>query len=461
MASDDVPVFNDVQLLGQSIVLLPNGADAFALDAVNGPKSRIVILAKEYKSTEFPGGKAYSIPENTELFSGARTTVTNTLRVETGSELASDFDTQNSLSASYAGISASASAQYSYHSSLISSNWYAIVSVDHKSFLLSLQTDLYDNINPKLIAAAQALPPWSINTEVYATYMDFFNRWGTHVMLACTFGARYQLRVESDSSSKETRESFHTHVSAEYSGVASIKGDSSVKNTENYKSYLKTRSSQALVYGGADGPGVILSHAPDYDSEKYDKAFEDWANSLNDALATNLVNVRVDSIGKVLQGSPHPDHQEVSEKLVSAMDYISKIRVLQGTIECTASGLVTNPHYECLVDGDPGLELKYLKALSGSIRGRQLSPNQIGIDLDNTSSLEVRAGSNGKVQVMVTTPPQPSNVHFKKPGDPGHWGVILDLTPYGPIVKSSAKDSQAERVINVDGSLCETGKYGE
>ncbi|KAB8231129.1 MAC/Perforin domain-containing protein [Aspergillus alliaceus] len=249
--------------------------------------------------------------------------------------MARDLDTSASLSASYAGFSASASAQNSYSSSLSSNKYYAMLSVDHSSSILEFEghegTD--PNINPGFVEAAKQLPEWEVKDEVYGQYVRFFRSWGTHVIKSSTFGARYQLKVENESSKSKSKEILQAQVSAEYNGLASVKGDACVKSAEEYKAYhTNSRQFQARVYGGSSSTNIILSNAPD-DLEKYRKAFDDWAPSLDNAVANNLVSVRVDSIGNILKNSLYEEHRQISGRLLRALEYLSQMRLSEGVLK--------------------------------------------------------------------------------------------------------------------------------
>jgi MAC/Perforin domain len=121
------------------------------------------------------------------------------------------------------------------------------------------------------------LPDWNSGAlDVFEQYCNFFRSWGTHVVKACTFGGRYQLRVEHDMTKGETKQSFGANMRAEYDGVENISGDVSIKGSEEYKSYRAVRSTLACVRGGIPGDSIILSNAPD-DLDKYLKVLADWA----------------------------------------------------------------------------------------------------------------------------------------------------------------------------------------
>ncbi|KAJ5096391.1 MAC/Perforin domain-containing protein [Penicillium alfredii] len=305
-------------------------------------KSTVVKLSTETYPVQFGDGKIYKLPKNTKSSQGHRVTHTNSLKVARGAELAYELGTEASISGSYAGFSASASAQYSYSGSMSVNKIYAILSVNHTSFTLDLEghegTDKM--VSAEFVAAAKRLPEWQVKKEIYNEYVQFFRNWGTHVIDSCTFGARYQLKVENSSVESKSKESFQAQVSAEYNGIGSVKGDASLKKSDEYANYLKTRVAQATVTGGSSGSGIILSDPPS-DPEEYRKAFDAWANSLDKAFSTNLVNARINSIGHLLANSSIEEHRAVSSKLVKALDYLASMRVVSGLVKVLGESLET------------------------------------------------------------------------------------------------------------------------
>ncbi|KMQ43282.1 hypothetical protein A7C99_4374 [Trichophyton rubrum] len=460
--------FTDAQLLGQSVVLLPRGSDAFDLDVVLDQKRRIVTLSEDQSTVTFPDGDTYAIPKNTKLTNSAGGTTTNSMRVETGTDLASTLDTSASFSANYAGVSASTSSQYSYSHSLSTAKVYGVMSVDHRSFFLELD---YDGspvvVNERLLAAVEELPDWKVDQTTFDQYMNFFNDWGTHVMESCVFGARYQLKVNNELTKTETKEKFELHVKAEYNGIADVSGDVSVKNSSDYKTYRKTRENQVYVRGGTDASRVELSTSqPDDNPEEYRKTFNEWAQTLNNSNTASLVNIRVDSIGNSLRKSGNPEYEPAARKLIDALGYISALRVIQGQISVESFGTTEQPEYTCSLHNVPGMQLKYISAGSGNLSPVDQEPTSLKLRLqaNPTQSSEPdviipQSGTSAWVNVQVTTPQEASVVHLEKPTSKGWYSLVLDLQPGGPKVQSTVDDKQTTRDIPVD-SLAISGTYG-
>lgn len=464
--------------------------------------STVVELSEQTHETTFADGKEYRLPNNVTARLGNRKTTVNSLKVESGNDLASQLDVSASLSGSYAGFSASASGQYSFDSSMSSSKNYALLSVDHTSFTLNLKghKELDTRISEEFVDDVEQLPTWDLKDSVYERYMQFFDSWGTHIVKSCTFGARYQLKVEGQQTESQSKEEFEVNVSAEYSGVASVKGDVSVKQGGSYKNYHKTRKFQTRVYGGSDSSNTTLANAPD-DPEKYQEAFNSWAESLNDAAANNLISVQIDSVGNVLKNSSVQKHRDLAPKLVSALDYLASMRLTDGVLK-VALPLKSEPSAytrELVIQGAPGVQISHttppillvsyeilFRARDGGNADFVLhsineepatvsfakSPSNALISdlnyggLENTRTwreIQGRDGGEltadfieGKIPISILSPPSSVVVRLSSPRKPTN--TDLDLSPGGP--KLHLPESRNDATYPVE-SLFRPGFAGE
>lgn len=460
--------------------------------------STIVNLAKETYESTFADGSTYRLPENIIARNGNRKTDVRSLVVESGSELATQLDVDASLSGSYAGFSASASGHYSYGSSMNSNSHYAILSVNHTSFNLNLKghKELDSRIDEEFLDNVRKLPEWKVDDNVYKQYIWFFNSWGTHFVKSCTFGARYQLKLENREAESQSKQEFEVNVSAEYSGVGSVKGDLSVKNSEKYKRYLRTRQFQTKVYGGSSSSNLILGNAPD-DPEKYQEAFKDWAESLNNAFANNLIHVQIDSIGNMLMDSSKQEHNDLGQKLVDALDYLATMRLAEGDLRFAIPFKPDPAAYtrEVVIQKAPGLQISHVihgrppvlridadltnrNEGGTSFRGFSHRPMKVSfansaanvltadvhyskssiIDLLNPSEFEIQVNSiEGIIPISILSPPTPVVVKVSSPRPPLS-NTDFDLSPTGP--KLHLPESKNEMTFEVQ-SLFRPGFGGD
>ncbi|KAJ5675569.1 MAC/Perforin domain-containing protein [Penicillium macrosclerotiorum] len=338
----------------------------------------------------------------------------------------------------YAGFSASASAQYNYSTSLSHSRYYALCDVAHTSFSLVLKDPEFTDsrINQNLVEEAKKLPEWAETNDVYRQYVKFFRRWGTHVIKSCTFGARYQLRVESDASKYTSKQIFQAHVSAECSFVAQAKAEAGIKSTSDYSNYLNSRSFNARVKGGSSSSNLILSRKPD-DPEKYAAAFDEWARSLDNALSSNLIDARLDSVGNLLQNSSVEEHRAVAGKLVKALEYLASMRKCEGFLKIDARQKTTDLLFS------RGLELSVFKFVGGLC---QLSYCYSRFQFGSFSKVTPSGSFAGQqaidiyVSISILTPPGPVRVKLSVlSGDA--TTTALDLSPGGPTLSTGVLPS--------------------
>ncbi|KAL5359667.1 hypothetical protein BJX96DRAFT_148876 [Aspergillus floccosus] len=147
-----------------------------------GQQERALIKASpNLKETDVQGGKCWGAAltrpsrcswENfTYRFLGGESK-SNDLVTETGETLDNEFQTNASLSASYAGVTGSTGMKYLYKAQFKTTSYYALHCHNHP----------HDWIYPEMITALQALPAWSETQEVYDK--DFSAIWvrGTSCM---------------------------------------------------------------------------------------------------------------------------------------------------------------------------------------------------------------------------------------------------------------------------------------
>jgi hypothetical protein len=455
--------------------------------------------------TQFADGKTYLLPKNVRANIGNRRTVVNSIKVESGDELAQELDASASLSGNYAGFSASASAQYSYGSSLSSTKYYAVLSVDHTSFTLALEghgeTD--SRINPELIQAVKQLPEWDLKQEIHDKYVRFFRSWGTHYIKSCTFGARFQLKIENHASEAQSKENFEVNVGAEYNGIANVKGDVSVKGGHEYKTYLKTRQFQTKVYGGSSSSSLILGNAPD-EPEKYQEAFNGWANSLNDAVASNLINIKIDSIGNLLSNSSVQEHNNIADKLVKALEFLASKRLAEGFLKLSLPKESPSQTHvrELSIQGTPGVLIRqssqerprleidctvrwsetfttsggFRDAVQVALQPPAANKSEIQLlysGLDNTKwmkeirmngrSIEGYVVINGVIPITILAPPTALTVELSNLTSQSLTNTDLDFSPRGPKLHlAEGKTKEAFKVRSLflpgfGGNNCQIG----
>ena len=113
----------------------------------------------------------------------------------TGSEASEKFENDASLSAKYLAVSGSVSTQYATEKSFRRENQYSFYSLNSEVYQASLReyADLLngDALKSRVKQLPKPFDPTKPN-EV-KDWKDFFATFGTHVIVNCTYGARFQL----------------------------------------------------------------------------------------------------------------------------------------------------------------------------------------------------------------------------------------------------------------------------
>ncbi|KAH8702287.1 hypothetical protein BGW36DRAFT_424567 [Talaromyces proteolyticus] len=388
-STEEPPYFDDAELLGKSVILLPDGQDPFNLDKLLESTRRVVKLSLDKKIVGGSHGSGFKVPKDVD-YTGVHETQTKSLQVETGDELSKELDTNASLSGSYSGVSAEASAKYSYHTSLNKSNYYGVVSLSHVSFLLTLHRSsiVKDNIESSFISSARKLPEWKDSAipdeDTYSRYREFFETWGTH-----------------------SKTELEAQIKAEYNGVASVKGEASVKHTEEYKRYINTRKHTALVKGGDPGLNTDLSNSPD-DAEK----FSAWADSIKDTTANDAISISVIDIGEVLKEAKEVSDQSISKRLKNALGYFNSFQLIKG------NGFIRSIHDSQL---DFDLSLSGLPGTKVLLEKFETDNPSISLEKKSSTHWKLVSGASPNIEpgqwgfdALISAPPLPVNVKIVK-----------------------------------------------
>ncbi|KAJ5452475.1 hypothetical protein N7445_000658 [Penicillium cf. griseofulvum] len=184
------------------------------------------------------------------------------------------------------------------------------------------------------------------------------------------------LKIENHASEAQSKENFEVNVGAEYNGIANVK---------------------TKVYGGSSSSSLILGNAPD-EPEEYQEAFDGWANSLNDAVVSNLINVKIDSIGNLLSNSSVQEHNDNADKLVKALDFLASKRLVEGFLKLSLSKESPSRTHvrELSIQGAPGVLI------------RQSSQEKSRLEIDCTvrmnETFSLSGVSRDPVQVALQPP---------------------------------------------------------
>ncbi|KAL3484043.1 hypothetical protein BJX62DRAFT_244327 [Aspergillus germanicus] len=360
---------DNAELLGKSILLLSNGKNPFDIDKLLEGAREVMKLNDETKTI----GEAHGTGFNT------------------GSELSAALDSNSALSASYSGVSAEGSARYSYHGVLSKSKYYAVVSLDHRSFVLTLELPHGKlAVDEGLIEEAKELPAWPSekdgvhhpSADVCEEYLEFYQTWGAYVIRSCTCGARYQLKLESHMSSEFSKHDFEAHIKAEYDGVASVKGEAGLKKSSKHSQYKKLRKSQVRVRGG------------------------DIDKTANDPLTFG-----VKSIGEMVNeagGMERAERKKLVNNLNRSLSFFNSLQIIQGDLYVYTGGEVGTVDLD--IQGPPGVEVDY-SVIKSSTTTRKKSKTHYVFTVPKEST----ESSAHVCYIRVCAPPLPIKILCETP----------------------------------------------
>ncbi|KAJ5643563.1 uncharacterized protein N7484_006070 [Penicillium longicatenatum] len=319
---------------------------------------------------QIPGSqKEYRVPINVRFSKGMGSSgQANSLICESGTKMAHRFTAEASLTAQYAGVSASASAQYDYGRVFKVDSLYGMYSFNQETyhaFLADAATNEF--LNQNLTEDIRGLPQWDPNTS-FEKYSSFFEDWGTHLIVRCTAGTRYQLCIEKENMKEERKTAFAANINFEYKGIVSA--EAKITNQLEYDEYRNTRRYQCKVLGGNPANNGNLAQDPT-DKDK----FIAWQGSRRNAEDDAIVNMEVQSIGQFLKGSRVPELKDQSLRLIQATEYLSKFRKLKGVF--SAIDMVSEfDQAELKVDAPPGINIK-ATSVSDGWEATSLAPNHL------------------------------------------------------------------------------------
>ncbi|KAH8429501.1 uncharacterized protein LDX57_007163 [Aspergillus melleus] len=461
---NDLPICS---IVGVTVNLLSANTDPFDVRGTLDRSKKYPLVAadqEEGTSVQPPGSSdSYWLPSNFRKTDIGAQSAEGDLIVATGSELASDLETNPSLSISHAGVSVEDSEGFRYSTSLKNNSLYGLYSSDQKVYSVGLKpgNDVYNFVSEEYVNAVNALPDWveeidkasdeASLTEASDTvkkYQAFFTHYGSHVVEECLLGSRYQVLVESAETSIEAKDDFLRLFKDEYRSIFDTTAGPNVASSPEFNEYLRQRRSQCKILGGDIGTANALAHSPT-NSEK----FQDWMLTRTVESPHALIHIKTASVSSFLERSENEEHQEAAAKLKPAMQYLSGIHILKGTLSTL---FLTSPGWiELSVTPLPGVTVRVVDKPSVVIT--QVSPASVKVQ-------PVVKESYIEVGVIITAPDEQVDVSFSTSA-PGALGALntLSLTQYGPEKYRTAIRgvATADEAFSVSvPSLRSTGRFG-
>lgn len=156
------------------------------------------------------------------------------------------------------------------------------------------------------------------------------------VITGALAGGRYQLQIDSGSTSSTTKDTFNANVSAEYSGiVGSAGGSGDTKTKQEYADYMTQRTVKGFVLGGA----LVARSNLDLANDDFG-LFQAWADSASISNC-QVFNVELTDLPTILAYSQDPDTQAAGVNLSSALAYFQSLAELEIYIGAMTSSACT------------------------------------------------------------------------------------------------------------------------
>lgn len=267
---------------------------------------------------------------------------------KSGSEANSYFGADASLSVRYLGVSGSVSASYATEKMFRQENQYAFYSFNSSTYVAVLR-DWADLLNETALKRRlETMPrPFDENNESHVNeWKEFFDSWGTHVILNATYGARYQLvsllmpvllvrddirdmpslqEVHASNSENSVNNRFSSSVQASYNGImAGGEFDASVKSEEQYKAFTDFKQQNIAVKGGDANLANRLGAIPsDYE------LFIEWAESV--ASFSDLCNFTIIDVWTLMREAVAKELRDLAGDAEKAYKHLASHRSVYQT----------------------------------------------------------------------------------------------------------------------------------
>ncbi|KAH9935269.1 MAC/Perforin domain-containing protein [Amylocystis lapponica] len=265
------------------------------------------------------GDLTYDVPRCIGVAMDAQSVQGNYITYKTGSEASSNFQADASLTVRYLAVSGGVSASYGTEKSFRQENQYAFYSFNSDTYTTSMQ-DYIDFLNETPLKNRIAELPKPFNgadADNLKQWRDFFASFGTHVIIHCSYGARFQLNVWASNSESSVNNRFSTSVTAAFNGiVAGGQFDASVKNEEQYKTFSEFMQRLVSIQGG----DAKLAGSLGADPTQGD-VYKEWAEST--ATYSELSNMYVVELWTLLREAASKDLRDAANTVESAYTYMT------------------------------------------------------------------------------------------------------------------------------------------
>ncbi|KAI0054343.1 hypothetical protein BV25DRAFT_915611 [Artomyces pyxidatus] len=239
---------------------------------------RFIDLAPE-TAQQVVAGVTYDVPTNCTIADDVTSGDSSYRTYVTGSDAASDFEVNSDVSVKYMAVSGSVDASYAIAKTFHHQYQYAIFAYDSTLFMVSFEDYMSHISSAKLkVLTAGLLPFDPTNAAVVNAYRRFFQNAGTHVIVGCNYGARFQLNVWASNENSSVNKNWGVNVTAAFNGlVASGQFDLSIKSSDQYKQFSGYMQKSVSCFGG--DPAIAGQLATEPQADAVYQRFTDWSKT--------------------------------------------------------------------------------------------------------------------------------------------------------------------------------------
>jgi hypothetical protein len=283
-------------------------------------------------------GTEYTVPWCVGIMTDVTRNDGSLITSRTGTEASEKFENDASLSAKYLAVSGSVSTQYATEKAFRRENQYAFYSLNSETYQAALReySDLLNEDALKTRMKQLPKPFNPTNASEVKQWKDFFATFGTHVIVNCTYGARFQLvrlhapkksqsltmcnniqNVWASNSESSVNTRFALDVQASFNGVTSGgKVDEHVKDESQYKDFEAFMQKVVSVEGGDKELAVSLA----VDPTQYD-VYKEWAKTVSQS--PNLSSFEVIELWALLRDAKTKALRDAADAAEDAFIYLS------------------------------------------------------------------------------------------------------------------------------------------
>ncbi|KAK7688953.1 hypothetical protein QCA50_007644 [Cerrena zonata] len=236
------------------------------ITSVTSSVLKLMRLIKTSSTTtqQTVNGQTYAVPDNTSISMDVSTGESSYTLYKSGTDAATSFQADASLSAKYMAVSGSVDATYAINKTFHNEYQYALFSYNQHLYVTQFE-DFASFIQEAVIKSRinQLKPFDPTNNDVVDSYRSFFKSMGSHCITGASYGSRMQLSVWASNSDSSVNSSWGLNVSAAFNGlVASGKFDASVKSSDEYKTFSNYMQKTCSCFGGDTSLASTINSNP-------------------------------------------------------------------------------------------------------------------------------------------------------------------------------------------------------